>query len=193
MRSPVVDLLADLVAAFEEVGVAWFLFGAQAAILHGAARLTADVDVTVRLPQTISNEALVEQLERHRFQRRITDRAFTQRTRVLPFVHTPTSLPLDAVLAGPGLEERFFDRLELREIDGVMVPIASPEDLVIMKVLAGRPKDLDDTTAIIAGYRDRLDSAYVERTLVEIELALSQSDLLPVFRQAVAAAERWRR
>ena len=193
MRSPVVDLLADLAAALGELRVEWFLFGAQAAILHGAARLTADVDVTVRLPEAMSNEALAEQLERYRFRRRMADLAFTERTRVIPFLHSPTSLPLDAVLAGPGLEDLFFERVELREIDGVPVRLASPEDLVIMKVLAGRPKDLEDTTAILAAYDDRLDRGYVETTLATLEQALSQSDLLPTLRQAVAAAERWRR
>jgi hypothetical protein len=41
MRSPVAELLANLAAALDEAGVAWYLFGAQAAIRHGAARLTA--------------------------------------------------------------------------------------------------------------------------------------------------------
>jgi hypothetical protein len=57
MSSPVAELLADLAAAFDQRRVDWYLFGAQAAILHGAARLTADVDVTVRLPEAFSNAA----------------------------------------------------------------------------------------------------------------------------------------
>jgi len=55
MPSPVAELLADLAGALHGLGVSWFLFGAQTAILHGAARLTADVDVTVRLPPALSN------------------------------------------------------------------------------------------------------------------------------------------
>lgn len=47
MRSPVVELLGDLDGALGGLGLRWYLFGAQAAILHGAARLTADVDATV--------------------------------------------------------------------------------------------------------------------------------------------------
>jgi hypothetical protein len=38
--------LRDLSTAFGAIGVRWYWFGAQAAILYGAARLTADVDVT---------------------------------------------------------------------------------------------------------------------------------------------------
>jgi hypothetical protein len=51
MRSPVAELLADLAAGLERHGIAWYLFGARAAILYGVARLTADVDVTIRLPE----------------------------------------------------------------------------------------------------------------------------------------------
>src|SRR5580765_8174440 len=67
MRSPVADLLADAAAALAAADVRWYLFGAQAAILHGAARLTADVDITVRLPPSTSGPRLVEIARRHGF------------------------------------------------------------------------------------------------------------------------------
>ena len=50
VRSPVADLLADLSAALEALNIPWYLFGAQAAIVYGVARLTADVDVTAQAP-----------------------------------------------------------------------------------------------------------------------------------------------
>ena len=186
MRSPVAELLADLAAAFDSAQLEWYLFGAQAAILHGAARLTADVDVTVRLPAGMSNETLAEVLERHRFQRRFLDRTFTERTRVIPFVHVATKLPLDVVLAGPGIEDRFFERAQARDVEGTTIRLASPEDLVVMKILAGRPKDVDDVAAIVAAYRDRLDVDDIDQTLTMLEEALGQSDLRPLFRQILA-------
>jgi hypothetical protein len=66
MRSPVVELLSDLAHVLEQRGIAWYLFGAQAALLHGAARLTADVDVTVKLPEGVSAEMLAQSLAWHR-------------------------------------------------------------------------------------------------------------------------------
>jgi hypothetical protein len=183
MRSSVAELLADLAEALNAARVDWYLFGAQAAILHGAARLTADVDVTVRPPDTMSNDALAQVLEQHRFRRRIVDPVFTERTRVIPFVHTPTALPLDIVLAGPGIEDQFFDRAQSREVEGTIVRLASPEDLIVMKLLAGRPKDVEDVSAIVAAYGDGLDTEYIERTLTLLEDALAQNDLLPTFRQ----------
>jgi hypothetical protein len=188
MRSPVADLLADLAAALTDAGVPWYLFGAQAAILHGSARLTADVDVTVRLAESMSHGALATQIERHGFERRIADRAFVERTQVIPFVHRATSLPLDVVVAGPGIEDQFFERVVTRDIEGVGVRLASVEDVVVMKVLAGRPKDLDDVHAILCAQGGTLDATYIRNTLGFLEEALGQSDLRPTFEQAVTRA-----
>lgn len=190
MHSPVAELLSDLAAALDTAGVPWFLFGAQAAILHGAARLTADVDVTVRLPVSMSAPALATTVEQHRFARRFSDPRFTAQTRVLPFAHVPTDLPLDIVLAGPGLEDQFFARAEVREIDGVAIRVASAEDIIVMKVLAGRPKDQDDVVAVLKAYGGGLDRAYVGATLNALQEALAQNDLLPLFQEAIARASR---
>ena len=78
------------------------------------------------------------------------------------------------------LEELFFERVVHRRIGSVIVPIASAEDLIVMKVLAGRPKDLDDVRAIVRVKAD-LDVPLVRETLALLERALDQSDLLPIF------------
>jgi hypothetical protein len=148
------------------------------------------VDVTVRLPAATSAEMLAAGLERHGFVRRVTDADFMARTRVAPFVHTATSLPLDVVLAGPGLEDLFLSRAVQVEVEGVLVPVASAEDIVVMKVLAGRPKDVDDVIAIVAAQERTLDFGYVRGTLGTLERAIGQSDLLPAFEAAVARARR---
>ncbi len=188
MRSPVSDLFADLADALHAAGVEWFLFGAQAAILHGAARLTADVDVTVRLPDAMSNDALVAVLRSHGFTPRFHDPGFIERSRVIPLVHTRTSIPVDMALAGPGIEDRFFARVQIRDVDGVPVRLASPEDLIVMKTLAGRAKDVDDVLAMIGAQGNGLDVRYIRETLRLLEGALSQSDLLPAFEQALGRA-----
>ena len=192
MRSPVADLLSDLGTGLSEIDAPWYLFGARAAILYGVARLTADVDVTVRLRESTTGDMLAAALERRGFRLQISDHDFVARTRVMPFVHEATGLPLDVVLAGPGVEDQFFERAVVRDIDGVRVPVASAEDLVVMKVLAGRPKDDEDIVAIAAAHGDALDESAVRSTLVALEAALAQSDLLPAFEAALARARRSR-
>lgn len=191
MRSPVADLLADLATALAAVRVEWFLFGAQAAILYGVARLTADVDVTARVPATLSNGDLVDVLTRHGFRLRFDDSTLADQSRVLPFVHEGTGLPVDVVLAGPGLEDELLARAERHDVDGVAVPVVNVSDLVVMKVLAGRPKDLEDVVMLLRVQADRIDRARVTAVLRLLESALGQSDLIPLFESAAArAAER---
>lgn len=192
MASPVVELLAHLAAGLQEIDAPWYLFGARAAILHGVARLTADVDVTVRLPDSTTGDMLARALERHGFRLRVSEPDFVARTRVMPFVHEATGLPLDVVLAGPGLEDQFFERVVIREVDGLRVPVASAEDVVVMKVLAGRPKDQDDVVAIAAAQGETLNERAVRTTLEALERALAQNDLVPAFDAALARARRVR-
>lgn len=187
MRSPVADLLADLGRAFDALGISWYLFGAQAAIVYGVARLTADVDVTVWPPGTPTSEWLAG-LEEHGFMRRFADPAFIAQTRVVPVVHSATGLPVDIVLAGPGLEEECLRRAVRQSVDGVAVPVVEIADLVILKVLAGRPKDVDDVVTLLRLNGDRVDADRVRTVLALLEEALGQSDLLGAFAQAQSQA-----
>jgi hypothetical protein len=183
--SPVAELLRALDEGLASLGVRWYLFGAQAVLLYGGARLTADVDVTVALGERPTSE-LVSALQRLGFALRVADvDRFVERTRVLPLVHEPTGLPLDVVLSGPGPEELFLSRAHPHDIEGVLVPVAAPEDLVVMKILAGRAKDIDDARAIVAAGGSALDHALVRETLGMLEDALDQRDLLPVFEALV--------
>ena len=192
MASPVGDLLADLDRGLQLLGVGWYLFGARAAMFYGVARLTADVDVTVHLSGSVTTATLAETLERHEFMLRESDPAFVATTRVLPLVHRPSGLPLDIVLAGPGLEVAFLERARPHTIEGVSVPVASAEDIVVMKALAGRPKDLEDVVAIAAAQGAALDERAVRERLIAIEEALGQSDLIPALDAALKQAQRTR-
>ena len=190
MSSHVGEVLAALGTCFDSLGVRWYLFGAQAAIFHGVARLTADVDVTV-LPGLHSTGRLASVMEANGFRLRVTATDdFVARTRVLPFVHSASRLPVDMVLAGPGIEEQFLDRAEFHVLEGVRVPIATVEDLVTMKILAGRPKDLDDAGGMLRARSEEIDLDHVRRMLQLLEEALSQSDLIPQLEQLIRRERR---
>lgn len=190
MPSPIVDVLAALDAALRSIRVRWYLFGAQAAILHGAARLTADIDVTIDLGEQ-SVPDLVGALQTNGFAPRVDDpEGFAARTRVLPVAYGGSNMAVDLVFAGTGLEETFFTRCVRKTIDGLSVNVASAEDLLIMKILAGREKDLDDALAITAAQTASLDLDYVRATLRELEGALDRNDLSPVLERILRRVHR---
>ena len=168
----------------------WYLFGAQAVGVWGTPRLSADVDITIRLrvPDTL---AFVNGMREAGFDLRVADAEdFARRTRVLPFVHRESRIPVDAVLAGPGPEEEFLSRARTVAIEGVPVPVISPEDLIVTKVLAGRPKDVEDVRGILGQRGADLDLGRVRRLLGLLEEALGQSDLLPLFEAQLSAIRR---
>ena len=180
---PVQPAAVELLRAFAPVADRWgrwCLCGAQAVVLHGVPRLSADVDVTLALvPDT--PDRFVGDMQAAGFSLRVSDPGFVRRTRVLPFVHEPTGMPLDVVLAGSGLEEEFLERAVPIDIGGTRIPVIEISDLVVAKVLAGRPKDIDDARALWRIHGRAMDPARIRHLLHLLEEALGQSDLLPVF------------
>lgn len=174
-----IELLTALAPVASRWG-RWCVFGAQAVIAYGVPRLSADVDVTIALTPDVP-ERFAREMAAAGFALRATDPDFVRRTRVMPFLHESTGMPLDVVLAGSGLEDEFLDRAIPTRIGNVVVPVIEPSDLIVAKVLAGRPKDLDDARVLWRLRAASMDAARIRQTLALLEEALGQSDLMPTF------------
>ena len=187
--SPPVELLAALAGVLRDLRAGWYVFGAQAVTLWGRPRLTADIDVTVRL-EPDDRSRFTDAMARAGFALRAdATPEFVAVTRVLPFVHDATGWPLDVVLAGPGLEQQFIEAAVHMDIGGgVRVPFIRAEDLIVTKILAGRPKDLDDVRGILLEQGERLDVGSSRDTLTRLESALGVSNLVSVLDAELARA-----
>ena len=174
-----VELLAALASTLERWG-RWYVFGAQAVIAHGVPRLSADVDVTLEMnPEKPT--LFAREMAKAGFDLLVNDPEFVERTRVMPFVHRATAMPLDVVLAGSGLEKEFLDRARHTDVGGVVVPLIDLEDLIIAKILAGRPKDIEDARGLWRVHGRDTDPDRIREVLRLLEQALGQSDLTPAF------------
>lgn len=160
----------------------WYVFGAQAVILYGVPRLSADVDVTLALEPDAPDRFVVD-MAAAGFALRVDDPDFVRRTRVMPFVHTSSGMPLDVVLAGSGLEDEFLSRARQIDVLGTMLPFIDLADLLIGKVLAGRPKDIDDARALWRLHGRTVDADHIRHTLRLLEEALAQGDLVSTFER----------
>jgi hypothetical protein len=184
--SDLVQVLGAIAEALRVAGLRWYVFGAQAVVAYGRPRLTADLDITVvaeledvpRVVGSLAEAGLVLQP--------IATNDFVRRTRVLPFVDRSTSIPVDVVLGGPGLEHEFAAHAREIDLGGVTVPVISPDDLIVTKILAGRPKDLDDVDGILRAQSPSLDLDRSHRFLRMLEEALSRDDLVPRLDEAIA-------
>jgi len=145
--------------------------------------MTMDVDVTVAVPPD-RVRPLVEALLGSGFDSRAADlEAFFARSRVVPLVHRRTRMPLDLVVARDSLEMPFLERARSVDIGRLKVPIISPEDLVVAKLFAGRPRDLEDVRAVLGTVGASMDTHYVRSLLGQLDEAENRADLIPTFER----------
>lgn len=190
MPADVPAALADLAAAFARLRVRWYVFGAQAVIAAGVPRLSADIDVTVEVPRG-GTRALLTGLARHGITLRELDgdvATFIAETRVLPAVHVASRMPIDVVLAGPGLEGEMMTRVLLRSIGAVQIPFVDTNDLIALKLLAGRDKDLEDVRGLARAAPAELSLAIARQRVADLGALIDDSTLLATFDRLVAPA-----
>ncbi len=63
--------------------------------------------------------------------------------------HESDGIPVDISLGILPFEEEMIERAARFNVQGVEIPVATPEDLIVMKVLAFRGKDAVDIEAIL--------------------------------------------
>ena len=186
----VADYLTAIARALKGAGVRWYVFGAQAVVAAGAVRVTADIDITTEdvpvslLQRTLNKAGFVVRSD-------IADvEALIEHHRILPLEHAVTGMQLDVVRAGPGPEEDMLQRVVLRRVGRVSIPFVSTNDLLVLKTLAGREKDLEDIRALVRSASDEIDVAVVRQRLDEIASLIDDSTLRALFDEQLKKARR---
>ena len=108
--------------------------------------------------------------------------------RILPLVHAKTGMQLDVVRAGPGPEEGMLERVVLRRVGKKQIPFVSTNDLLVLKTLAGREKDLGDIRALLSAATAEIDLARVRKRLDELGRLIDDSTLRRSFDEQVRQA-----
>ena len=181
------SLLADLDGSLR--GWSWCLIGAQAALLYGSRRATVDVDVSIDA-DAAQRASLLRRLAAHGIEPRMEDAlGFAAETRVLLLLHAATGIPIDLVFAGSELEIEFLARARTFRVGELEIRALSAEDLVASKLLAGRPRDLDDVRDVVRR-APALDVDRIRHLLRLFEQALDRADLLPELDRILTAAGR---
>ena len=155
-------LLARLSAVLERRGIPFMLIGGQAVLLHGEPRLTQDIDVTLGVgPERWRDVAdacaeigivpLPDDLER-----------FIESTFVLPALDEASGIRVDLIFSTTQYEAQAIGRAIRIQIADQQVPFVTAEDLIIHKLFAARPRDVDDARSVVRRKGDDLDWDYLE-------------------------------
>jgi hypothetical protein len=166
-----------LQGALDQLAPRSMIIGGIAVIAQGVPRTTADVDATLELPSTDAAEALILAFQEHGIEARIGDAAaFARRSQVFLMRHRETGIPLDLSMAWLPFEQQAIDCRQTVDFAGITLQVARAEDLVIYKMVAARPRDLEDAKALLALHRDAIDVTRVGRVLAEFDQALEDGD-----------------
>ncbi len=165
--------LQNLLSQFNHQGV---IIGGIAASLLGTPRYTADLDA-VFLLQLDELPHLLDEAAKQGIVPRITDALpFATKSRVLLLRHEPSGIDIDLSLGILPFEIEMVERSQLVDLGSIQLRLPTPEDLIIMKAVAHRPKDLEDIEAISTN-QPHLDKERVRYWVEQFGEALELPDL----------------
>lgn len=163
--APLRQLFDDLRDALEGLGVPYAVMGGIAASAWGLPRFTHDIDVAVNLRASEIGR-LLGALEKRgylvpeEFRRGWTDQLAGTRKIAVKRVAGKHVWDIDFFLAESDFLRSALARRKLVDLDGRQTPLITPEDLIVLKLVAWRPKDqgdIDDLLLVVGA----LDEAYL--------------------------------
>jgi len=172
-----------------EINAAAAVIGGVAASLLGRPRVTKDVDLVALLDDAAWSPALASG-KRYGFEARVPDALeFARSSRVLLLLHEPTGIEIDLSFAALPFEREVIERAQVRTLRGVSFRVATAEDILVMKALALRPRDVADIEAILELVPE-LDLARVRSVLKAFTEALETDDFAGEFEHILKRVRR---
>lgn len=160
-------VIHDLVRIFDSLGLPYAIMGGIAVRAHGIPRPTYDVDFTLAVPRERLSElfdaiahcgyTIPEQYAR----------GWVDSVGGMPLVKVRLfldgrSVDADMFIVETPFQREVISRRVTAEIDGLEVSLVSAEDLILFKVVAGRPRDLLDIQDVLFT-QGQLDEPYLRR------------------------------
>lgn len=179
------ECLRDLAAWLEAAGTKGVVIGGIAASLLGRPRVTRDVDALVFVQEADWDEFLRTGVESGFDPRDPDPLAFAHESRVLLMRHRPTGIDVDVVFGALPFEREVIRRSREKVIGNIAIPLPHPADLVAMKAIAHRPRDLADIEGILESH-PRLDLRRPRRLVKEFADALEAPEIVEDFERVVA-------
>ncbi len=171
------NALSDLSSILKNENVPYMIIGGLANAVWGNPRATLDIDVTIWVDSDEVQKTLSMLEERYAFMVK-EPLDFILKTRVLP-VRNKENLRIDIIFGALPFEKDAIDRAVEVKVGDTSIKFCTAEDLILLKILSERSKDLEDVRGILRFQREKLDFTYLEPRIEEL------SDLLdrPGIRQ----------
>jgi len=178
------EILSKIGAVLKKHNIPYMIIGGQAVLLYGEPRLTRDIDITLGVNTEYVDELLkvIRELSLKPIPENI--KLFVQQTMVLPALEEITGIRVDFIFSFTTYEIEAIKRARKITIMGQEVCFASPEDVIVHKIFAGRPRDIEDVRSIILKNSD-MDTQYIRRWLKKFDKSSDKKDFLKTFEEVL--------
>jgi predicted nucleotidyltransferase len=179
------ELIARIAASLAVRKIPYMIIGGQAVLIYGEPRLTRDIDVTIgadvswlpdllRSVEDIGLESLPDDVN-----------TFVQKTMVLPTQHTETGIRVDFIFSFTPYEIEAIARAHKVSMAGQDVAFAQVEDLIIHKIFAGRPRDLEDVRSVLIR-NPEVNTAYIRQWLSQFDESVEGGSFTETFEKILS-------
>ncbi len=179
-------LISKIAQELERSGLPYMIIGGQAVLRYGTPRMTKDIDITLGV-DTGSLDAVIQAVKSIGAEIIPDDfQAFVERTYVLPAMEKGSGLRIDFIFSFTPYERQAIARATPTLLGGTKVMFAAVEDVIIHKVFAGRPRDLEDVRSLMIK-NPGIDRHYVRKWLKEFEKTPEKEALLKKFEDILSS------
>ena len=156
------DLLRQINRIFAYRQIPYAVIGGYAVAAWGEERATRDMDLFCAFDSRRLMEALHE--EGMQFEHRIGDCDDPVSELIRIDMGSATEpFEVDVLIGIRNAPAGVLNRVRMLHIGDVSIPVASPEDMILLKLLAGSARDLEDAGSIVEIQRHKLDLNLLRR------------------------------
>lgn len=158
------QLLIAIGRALDAASIPYMVIGGQAVLIYGEPRLTRGIDVTIGIDASGLDRLLII-VRTLGLEPGVADpTSFVRQTNVLPVADPGSGLRVDFIFSFTPYESAAINRAVQKSLEGFPVRFAAVEDVIIHKLFAGRPRDLEDVRGILRRHH-AMDDRYLETWL----------------------------
>lgn len=170
-------VLRDFVIWLKSEDVKGIIIGGIAVSILGRPRVTQDIDsVVIVKPEFL--DKFIKSGAKYGFIPRIKDIiAFTKKTNVILMKHKAANIDVDISMGFLPFEYEAIKRTVWMKIGKFSLPLPTPEDLIIMKAIAHRQRDLLDIESIL-DVNPKLDLKRIRKWVGEFSSVLEMPEIL---------------
>lgn len=167
-------LIIKIAKILDKYEIPYMIIGGQAVLIYGEPRLTKDIDITIGLDIDLYDILLkaINEINLMPSVNNIKD--FIKDTYVLPTYDRESNFRVDFIFSFSDYEKEALKRVKKIKIGKKYVNFSSLEDLIIHKIISGRPRDLEDIKNVLIKNRD-FNKNYVKQWLKEFEKILDEN------------------